>query len=69
MGQDAVSVAITLISLVHIADNDFSYKRGDKATPDHKINGERLYMTGNSTVHPKDGMPVRVRMRTHVAQA
>jgi hypothetical protein len=40
--------------------------RGAKATPSHVVNGQRLYQVGISTVHPKDGMPVRVRQRSQV---
>ncbi|KAI1385708.1 cytochrome P450 4V3 [Hypoxylon trugodes] len=39
--------------------------QGPKATPTHLVNGKRLYGIGNSTVHPKDGMPVHVRMRSY----
>jgi hypothetical protein len=28
-----------------------------------EIGGERLYWGGDGTVHPKDGMPVHVRLR------
>ncbi|KAI0206650.1 vera protein [Astrocystis sublimbata] len=31
--------------------------------PRGKIDGERLYWAGNGIVHPKDGMPVHVRLR------
>ncbi|KAI2631253.1 vera protein [Xylaria nigripes] len=40
--------------------------KGSKATPNAKMDGERLYPAGNSTVHPRDGMPVHVRLREHV---
>ncbi|OTB01946.1 hypothetical protein M426DRAFT_323042 [Hypoxylon sp. CI-4A] len=44
-------------------------KQGPKATPTHAVNGQRLYSSGNGTVHPKDGMPVHVRLRTHKSAA
>ncbi|KAI0862078.1 vera protein [Xylaria cubensis] len=40
-----------------------------KATPKGKIDGERLYWAGNGIVHPKDGMPVHVRLREQSAAA
>jgi len=36
--------------------------RGEKATPNDMIDGRRLYWSGKGTVHPKDGMPVHVRL-------
>ncbi|KAI1496451.1 cytochrome P450 4V3 [Biscogniauxia marginata] len=43
--------------------DDWDKKQGPKATPTHEINGQRLYQVGTVTVHPKDGMPVHVRLR------
>ncbi|KAI0968341.1 vera protein [Xylaria arbuscula] len=40
-------------------------QKSSKATPDAKIDGQRLYSSGNGIVHPKDGMPVHVRLREH----
>ncbi|KAI5920544.1 vera protein [Camillea tinctor] len=37
--------------------------RGSKATPAYTVDGQRLYQVGTGTVHPKDGMPVHVRLR------
>ncbi|KAK8112986.1 hypothetical protein PG984_013512 [Apiospora sp. TS-2023a] len=37
--------------------------RGAKATPSHTVDGQRLYRVGPGMVHPKDGMPVHVRLR------
>ncbi|KAI0484410.1 cytochrome P450 4V3 [Xylariaceae sp. FL0804] len=48
---------------VEEAWDDWDRSRGSRATPSHVINGERLYQVGISTVHPKEGMPVRVRQR------
>ena len=31
--------------------------------PQPTIDGERLYRSGNGTVHPKDSMPVHIRLR------
>ncbi|TGJ85516.1 hypothetical protein E0Z10_g3245 [Xylaria hypoxylon] len=39
--------------------------QGSKATPNAKIDGERLYSSGDGIVHPKDGMPIHVRLREH----
>ncbi|KAI1438093.1 cytochrome P450 [Xylaria sp. CBS 124048] len=44
---------------------DWDVLRGSKATPNHKIDGKRLYMVGEGTVHPKDAMPVHVRLYDH----
>ncbi|PQE22545.1 Cytochrome P450 protein [Rutstroemia sp. NJR-2017a BVV2] len=41
-------------------------QQGKKAKP-HLVEGERLYITGNATSHPKDGAPVHVRARTFSA--
>ncbi|KAI0397542.1 vera protein [Xylariaceae sp. FL0594] len=40
-------------------------KQPSPDTPRQKVFNERLYWVGNGTVHPKDGMPVRVRLREH----
>ncbi|KAI0433127.1 vera protein [Xylaria sp. FL1042] len=40
--------------------------QNSKATPDAKVFGQRLYWGGDGIVHPKDGMPVHVRLREHV---
>ncbi|GAW13390.1 hypothetical protein ANO14919_027750 [Xylariales sp. No.14919] len=40
-------------------------KESAEATPSAKIDGERLYWCGDGIVHPKDGMPVHVRLREH----
>ncbi|KAH7029272.1 vera protein [Microdochium trichocladiopsis] len=41
---------------------EWDRSRGEEATPDHKFAGGRLYGTGRGTVHPKDGMPVHLRL-------
>ncbi|KAI0861707.1 vera protein [Xylaria cubensis] len=38
-------------------------QRGEKATPSHLVNGQRLYPVGAGAVHPKDGMPVHIKLR------
>ncbi|KAI1822543.1 vera protein [Xylaria intraflava] len=43
--------------------DEWDAQRGSKATPNDKIDGQRLYQVGNGTVHPKDGMPVHVKLR------
>ncbi|KAI0169715.1 vera protein [Hypoxylon sp. FL1284] len=52
---------------VEEAWDEWDRQRGSKATPSHTIDGQRLYQVGISTVHPKDGMPVRVRQRKHTS--
>ncbi|RYP38347.1 hypothetical protein DL767_002587 [Monosporascus sp. MG133] len=42
---------------------DWDKQCGEKATPSHLVNGQRLYPVGEGAVHPKDGMPVHVRLR------
>jgi cytochrome P450 len=37
-------------------------QKGKNATPTHLVNGERLYAVGEGAVHPKDGMPVHIRV-------
>ncbi|KAI1735776.1 cytochrome P450 4V3 [Xylaria scruposa] len=37
--------------------------RGNKATPSHVVNGQRLYEVDTGPVQPKDGMPVQMRLR------
>ncbi|KAI1350044.1 vera protein [Xylaria sp. FL0043] len=39
--------------------------QNSKATPNAKVFGQRLYWGGDGIVHPKDGMPVHVRLREH----
>ncbi|KAI0384729.1 cytochrome P450 4V3 [Hypomontagnella monticulosa] len=42
---------------------EWDKKQGSRATPSHMVKGQRLYQVGTSIAHPKDGMPVHVRMR------
>ncbi|KAI2465975.1 cytochrome P450 4V3 [Annulohypoxylon bovei var. microspora] len=58
-----VSVLIARTFDIEEAWEKWDEKQGSKATPTHVVNGERLYGVGNGTVHPKDGMPVHVRLR------
>ncbi|KAI0813743.1 vera protein [Xylaria sp. FL0064] len=39
--------------------------QNSNATPNAKVFGQRLYWGGDGIVHPKDGMPVHVRLREH----
>ncbi|KAI1489959.1 cytochrome P450 4V3 [Biscogniauxia mediterranea] len=53
-------------------DWDAQQQRGSEATtttttPAYVVDGQRLYPVGMSTVHPKDGMPVHVRLRDRPA--
>ncbi|GAP87822.2 putative cytochrome P450 4V3 [Rosellinia necatrix] len=59
-----VSVLIFRTFDIREAWEEWDEQRGSKATPSHVVNGERLYRVGISTVHPKDGMPVNIRLRT-----
>ncbi|KAI1204226.1 cytochrome P450 4V3 [Annulohypoxylon truncatum] len=60
-----VSVLIARTFDIEEAWAEWDEKQGSKATPTHIVNGERLYEIGSGTVHPKDGMPVHVRLRAH----
>ncbi|KAI0594225.1 vera protein [Biscogniauxia sp. FL1348] len=40
---------------------------GTTTTTAYTVDGQRLYQVGTGTVHPKDGMPVHVRLRDHPA--
>ncbi|KAI2632597.1 cytochrome P450 [Hypomontagnella submonticulosa] len=48
---------------------EWDKRQGSKATPTHMVEGQRLYQVGTSVVHPKDGMPVHVRMRKYATVA
>ncbi|KAI1636114.1 vera protein [Biscogniauxia mediterranea] len=55
---------------VEEAWEDWDAQRGSEATtttPAYAVDGQRLYPVGMSTVHPKDGMPVHVRLRDRPA--
>ncbi|KAI1377841.1 cytochrome P450 4V3 [Hypoxylon crocopeplum] len=58
-----VSVLIARTFDIEEAWEEWDKKQGPKATPTHVVNGKRLYCIGNGTVHPKDGMPVHVKLR------
>ncbi|KAI1081024.1 cytochrome P450 4V3 [Whalleya microplaca] len=58
-----VSVLITRTFDIEEAWEDWDKRQGLKATTSHIVDGERLYCVGDGTVHPKDGMPVHVRLR------
>ncbi|KAI0870672.1 vera protein [Hypoxylon argillaceum] len=68
-----MELALTQLKLVSVftarmfdieqAWDDWDKQCGKKATPSHVVNGERLYPVGQGAVHPKDGMPVHVRLR------
>ncbi|KAI1108397.1 vera protein [Nemania sp. NC0429] len=60
-----VAVLVSRRFDVEEAWDDWDKLKGSKATPNAKVDGERLYRAGNSIVHPKDGMPVHVRLRKH----
>ncbi|KAI0100910.1 vera protein [Nemania sp. FL0031] len=65
-----IELKLVLVLLARTFDieeawDEWDTERGPKATPAHAVNGQRLYAVGISTVHPKDGMPVRVRERKH----
>ncbi|KAL7619606.1 hypothetical protein AAE478_010147 [Parahypoxylon ruwenzoriense] len=60
-----VSVLIARTFDIEEAWEKWDQSQGSKATPSHIVNGGRLYGIGNGTVHPKDGMPVHLRLRAH----
>ncbi|KAK8062659.1 vera protein [Apiospora hydei] len=43
--------------------SEWDVLKGAKSTPSHTVDGQRLYQIGTGLVHPKDGMPVHVRLR------
>ncbi|KAI5863873.1 cytochrome P450 4V3 [Durotheca rogersii] len=72
IGMELAMVELRLVAVlvartfdVREAWAEWDAKQGPKATPSHVVDGERLYCIGDGTVHPKDGMPVVVRLRTH----
>ncbi|KAI0886539.1 cytochrome P450 4V3 [Annulohypoxylon maeteangense] len=72
IGMELAMIELRLVSVlvartfdIEEAWTEWDKKQGSKATPTHIVNGERLYGVGNGTVHPKDGMPVHVRLRSH----
>ncbi|KAI8626167.1 vera protein [Xylariaceae sp. FL1651] len=64
-----VSVLVARRFDIEEAWDEWDRLQGPNATPTANIAGERLYTVGNGTVHPKDGMPVHVRLREHVPAA
>ncbi|RYP36410.1 hypothetical protein DL767_003373 [Monosporascus sp. MG133] len=58
-----VSVLTARVLEIREAWDEWDQKQGASATPKDMINGERLYMVGAGTMHPKDEMPVCVRLR------
>ncbi|CAJ2509202.1 Uu.00g142280.m01.CDS01 [Anthostomella pinea] len=72
IGMELALTELKLVSLLMVrtfdieeAWDEWDKKQGSKATPSHMVDGQRLYQIGNGTVHPKDGMPVHVRLRNH----
>ncbi|GAP85036.2 putative cytochrome P450 4V3 [Rosellinia necatrix] len=61
-----VSVLVARRFDIEEAWDDWDMQKQTKATPHAKIDGQRLYSAGDGIVHPKDGMPVHVRLREHV---
>ncbi|KAI0381339.1 cytochrome P450 4V3 [Hypomontagnella monticulosa] len=59
-----VSVLIARTFDIEEAWEEWDKKQGPKATPTHVVNGQRLYGIGTGPVHPKDGMPVHLRLRS-----
>ncbi|KXJ90740.1 cytochrome P450 [Microdochium bolleyi] len=69
IGMELAMVELRLVSVLtaRLFDIEEDWEewdrlQGEKATPGDKMRGERLYWTGKGTVHPKDGMPVHVRL-------
>ncbi|KAI1101337.1 cytochrome P450 4V3 [Jackrogersella minutella] len=72
IGMELAMIELRLVSVfvvrtldIEEAWEEWDKKQGPNATPTHVVDGERLYSIGNGTVHPKDGMPVHVKLRTH----
>ncbi|KAI0409159.1 vera protein [Xylaria palmicola] len=60
-----ISVLISRRFDIEEAWDKWDRQRQSQTTAHDTINGERLYGAGNGIVHPKDGMPVHVRLRQH----
>ncbi|KAK7911554.1 hypothetical protein PG985_014035 [Apiospora marii] len=70
IGMELASVELRLVLVLTArtleigeAWREWDVLRGDQATPSHTVDGQRLYRVGTGLVHPKDGMPVHVRLR------
>ncbi|KAI8964240.1 cytochrome P450 4V3 [Daldinia sp. FL1419] len=73
VGMELAMVELRLVAVliartfdIEEAWEEWDKKQGPNATPTHIVNGRRLYGVGDGPVHPKDGMPVHVRLRNHV---
>ncbi|KAI1424198.1 vera protein [Xylaria sp. FL1777] len=73
IGMELALVELRIVSVltarrfdIEEAWDKWDAQKSSKATPNAKIDGERLYSAGDGIVHPKDGMPVHVRTREHV---
>ncbi|KAK2028326.1 vera protein [Colletotrichum zoysiae] len=69
IGQEIALVEIKLVAALIIrkfdieeAWDDWDTAQGNKSRKD-MVRGQRLYVAGDGIGHPKDGMPVRVRLR------
>lgn len=74
IGMELAMIELRLVSVfiartfdIEEAWEKWDKKQGSKATPSHVVDGKRLYCVGNGTVHPKDGMPMHVRLRAQGA--
>ncbi|KAI1129749.1 vera protein [Nemania abortiva] len=72
IGMELALIELRIISVLvarrfdlEEAWDDWDKQKGLKDAPVLKMDGERLYWAGNGIVHPKDGMPVHVRLREH----
>ncbi|KAK6953596.1 hypothetical protein Daesc_005901 [Daldinia eschscholtzii] len=72
VGMELAMVELRLVSIliartfdIEEAWDEWDKVQGPNATPTHIVNGRRLYGVGDGPVHPKDGMPVHVRLRDH----
>ncbi|KAI2627713.1 cytochrome P450 4V3 [Hypoxylon sp. NC1633] len=72
IGMELAMIELRLVSIltaraldIEEAWDEWDRKQGPEATPSHIVNGQRLYGVGNGTVHPKDGMPVHVKLRAN----
>ncbi|KAI1260243.1 vera protein [Xylariaceae sp. FL1019] len=61
-----VSVLVARRFEISEAWDKWDQLQGHKATPNLQVDGQRCYRCGNGIVHPKDGMPVHVRLREHI---
>ncbi|KAF7521729.1 hypothetical protein G7054_g12362 [Neopestalotiopsis clavispora] len=71
IGMELAMMELKLVSVftartfsIEEAWTEWDQERGAKTTTPEMVDGQRLYQVNTTIVHPKDGMPVHVRMRS-----